>query len=71
VGADAVTEFLKFAINGSLPQFWPGREWDKEDVDVLRKPPDQVRAFGQAVAAFEGYAHFPCKAAFLTSGNVF
>ena len=35
VGADAVTEFLEFAINGSLPQFWPECHWIEEDVDVF------------------------------------
>jgi hypothetical protein len=55
VGTDAVAKLLEFAINGPLPQFWAEGKWIKEDVDVLRKPLDQVPTLRQAGTAFEDH----------------
>ena len=55
VRTDAVAELLEFAINGPFPECWAEGKWIKEDVDVFRKPLDQVPAFRQAGAAFEDH----------------
>ena len=51
--ADGIAEFLQLAVDGSLAQGWPEGVGIKENVDVFRKPLDQVPAFGQARAALE------------------
>ena len=53
VGSDRIAELLEYSVDAVLSQ--NGREGARieEDVDVFRKPLDQVPALCQAGAAFE------------------
>src|ERR1017187_7670873 len=53
VRADGVAECLQLPVDGSMSQDGPEGLRIKENVDVFRKPLDQVPAFDQARAALE------------------
>ena len=53
VGADGIAELLEFPVDGVLAEGRLEGERIEEDVDVFRKPLDQVPALRQAGAALE------------------
>ena len=53
MGSDHIAEVLEFPVDGVLAERGPEGEGVEEDVDVFRKPLDEIPTFREARAAFE------------------